>query len=722
MNTMPTTETTETTPRPRRASRVARRDEQLRAADFALLARPFAAAIAFLFPEGLALDFVENDTTEPEPDGDIHYILAPLELDDGSGITLRLATADAAQAAALSDEWLAEQLPRALQVLRLARPGFLDGDTGFYHSRALRHALEPGRGVFFLIQTGCLKKNLDDTLQCCAETARALRRHAEEALFACGYGLFALLSDNPDMAAACRRGRALQRRLKQEGLRRGQILYMAAARADAILTDSGLAGFQESLSGVDKQGPFGLLCRASGMNERRTLRFRLKNDAVFHELERKWQAHRAFSLAVFRLEDPDAVFGEAAPGLLGPEKQGELWLDDDKTLVCFFGDLTPEETAEAAPRLRERLVRMLSESGAAEPAELDMAIGIAGWPCLDYTKKYVPANCFKALMHASFLGPGRQVIFDHISLNVSGDSFYEEGNHVQAIQEYRRGLRLNPGDVNLLNSLGVTLAANGQENQAIQCFRQALDLDPANYMALANLGYILLSRGKTDEALKRLTEARDAFPAGELLPWELLKPLVQLHLDRAQHNEAQAVLVQWAASADVADDALYHRQLGLALEGTGQRDEALRAFEQALKLDPQDAIAMGHLGGLYRECGEGPELGLRLCRQAVRLKRDRADLWRVLAREYLAGGNLDAADDALQQCLRLDREDAEAMWLAARICLEKKNARQARNWLNRAVKLHTISGALQERIARTLAELAGDAAGGKKKHSGKTDR
>ena len=55
-----------------------------------------------------------------------------------------------------------------------------------------------------------------------------------------------------------------------------------------------------------------------------------------------------------------------------------------------------------------------------------------------------------------------------------------------------------------------------------------------------------------------------------------------------------------------------------------------------MKLAPQDAIALAHLGALYRLHGESPELGLHFCQQAVRLKWDdteRAEIGRASCRE-----------------------------------------------------------------------------------------
>lgn len=697
-------------------------DTRLLARDFELLAQPFAEAIAGLFPEGLTLDFpagmeeveelVEGSTVQEEKSFLLPLILAE-KIDEAgevheSRVYLRLRTQDSTLAERISSEWLEAQAGPVLHLLSLLRPAFIDCASGLYNLRALASALGPDQqhqehSTLYFLHLGCAKKNISETLRNCTEAAALLHQHLDAALFSCGFGLFAALLPEQN-AKSAGSARLLQRRLRQEGLSRVQILHLGAEQAAAIFSEGGLAGFQEYLANMDKQGPFGIFS-VSRVSERRTERFRLARSDTFRHLQQQWRGQKVFSLVFFRLEGESAEHGRlinlelpasSAPPAL--KQEAELLPADERTLVCILPGLSPVEAADKARRIRAHLHEALPGAS--------IATGIAGWPCLDYVKKYIPANGLKALLHASLLGLGEEVVFDHLSLNVSGDFFFEEGDYHQAIREYRRGLLLKPDDVNLLNSLGVTLAAYGREHRAAACFRQALSLEAENHMALANLGYILLRQGKNHEALHCLEQAYSTFPVAETLPRELLKPLVQLQLEQGRYEEALQALTRWAASAPVEQDALYQRFLGLALEGSGKTGEALVAFEQALKLSPQDAVSLGHLGGLYQLSGEGQELGLHLCRQAIRLERNDSSLWRILAWSHFTQGNVAAAAEALRHCLRLNRLDARALWLGAQIALQKKNEKEARYWLNRALKLHTISEEQKEQLHRNLAELA----------------
>lgn len=679
-------------------------ERRLCAADFLLLARPFLEAITPLFPEGLQPTFCDLPAGATEEHTGERHLLLPLPLEDGSVVGLRLTGSDPALFEHLPAPWLDEQAEEVLRTLGLLRPAFIDCASPCYNLRALPHALQEGRGGFFLLRLGCAGKNIADTLQNCGEAATVLQRHLDAALFSCGFGLFAALSAEDSMENARRSARLVQRRLRQDGMTRAQILYLSAERARALFATGGLAAFHEALNAVDRQGPFGFLCASEG-GERRTGRFRLADNDIFRQLQQKWRGQTLFSLVFLRLE-AEAKQGPAAGQDFGTltlplaelRQYGDIWRVDGKTLVCLLARHTPGEAGRAAAAMIDALHRSL-------PAAT-IAAGVAGWPCLDFTKKNIPANCLKALLHASLLGPGELVLFDHLSLNVSGDFYFEEGDYRHAIREYRRGLQLQPDDVNLLNSLGVTLAAYGQEHRAATCFRRALQLEADNHMALANLGYTLLHQGREDEALTCLIRAHAVFPATEAQPRELLQPLVRLHLEREQWQQALAVLERWPATRTREQDALYHRQLGLALEGCGLTERAMRAFEQALKLSPQDAVSLGHLGALYLKRGEGEELGLHLCQQAVRLTPHDTVLWRLLAQGYATQKNWEAAAMAIDRCLPPGSRDAKAMLLAAEICRQKKNASQARYWLNRAMKLHTISAELRNELTQALAGLA----------------
>ena len=111
----------------------------------------------------------------------------------------------------------------------------------------------------------------------------------------------------------------------------------------------------------------------------------------------------------------------------------------------FFASLKLPDCLDAAHKLRDEIRRKIGAP---------VSIGIATYPLLDYGRERIIENAHKALRHATFFGPGTCTVFDAVSLNISGDEKYQSGDIEGAVQEFEMGLRLDPSNVNLHNSLG----------------------------------------------------------------------------------------------------------------------------------------------------------------------------------------------------------------------------------------------------------------------------
>jgi len=334
-------------------------------------------------------------------------------------------------------------------------------------------------------------------------------------------------------------------------------------------------------------------------------------------------------------------------------KNGGTILVHGQNVMLLFSD-QPQERIVATI---ESVVAEGRKRFGAEP----FYAGVAFWPCLDFAKGDVVNNCLKAQRHAAYFGPGSLVVFDHISLNISGDYFFDEGDYRAALREYRRGLRLRPGDVNLINSLGVTLVECSQLRAAANCFQDALKQEPDNYMALVNLGRVRQTLGQQEGALECFEHAFTTHYEDESAGQELFLPLARLYADFGHFGKAINVLEQWATRPGSDQEFLLFRLLGLCAMENGQPEKAINACQKALRLFPQDNIALSVLGLLYVEQGEGSELGLSLCNKALALDNFNPDHWYRLGRAYRHVGQFAEALDACRHCLQLQRTHTASM-------------------------------------------------------------
>lgn len=81
-----------------------------------------------------------------------------------------------------------------------------------------------------------------------------------------------------------------------------------------------------------------------------------------------------------------------------------------------------------------------------------------------------------------------------------GDIYKGLGLHDEAIEEYRKALKLNPSFVDVKTKLGVAYRDKGDTKQAIKELKEAKRLKPGYSVAGINLGITYYSQGKIKEA------------------------------------------------------------------------------------------------------------------------------------------------------------------------------------------------------------------------------
>jgi tetratricopeptide (TPR) repeat protein len=249
-------------------------------------------------------------------------------------------------------------------------------------------------------------------------------------------------------------------------------------------------------------------------------------------------------------------------------------------------------------------------------AKLDfpVSLGLAPWPCPVIKPDGLLTAARQALLEASMTGSAQTIMFGPQCLNIAGDHLFEAGDLVGAMEEYRRGLILEPGRLNLLNSLGVCQAKLGDHRTAILTFDQVLAKDPDNLMALFNKGCSLILEGRLEEAANTLALA-------VALPSPGFEPLYQygrLSLELGQIERALPILRQ-AASLKERRGVVY-RQLGQAELLTGNSHLAMEAFKKAVKHDPDDARSLSSLGVLFLENANDRDVAVSLFQRSVEIE------------------------------------------------------------------------------------------------------
>lgn len=317
-------------------------------------------------------------------------------------------------------------------------------------------------------------------------------------------------------------------------------------------------------------------------------------------------------------------------------QKGTWGLLDGNTFGCFFSDSDETSATATAESIK---------NSRASQNKATVSIGIAVYPTADFDKNQILDNAGKALDHAAFFGPDSLALFDAVSLNISGDNFYQKGDISSAVKEFKAALVLDPSNVNVHNSLGVCYGVMENFNEAKAEFVETMRLDPQETMAVYNLGLVHLLTDHKEKALKHFLDAdRD----GENI-FEVAFQTGKLYLEMGQPEKAKVLLEK---AVDLKPESgLAFRYLGECCAAMNLTADAVAAYKNAIRLNPNDAESLSALGYLFDLQGENPDITTIFCQQSVDIAPENGLFRHRLGNLYLKRNQL---EEALEQFQKAD--------------------------------------------------------------------
>ncbi len=689
------------------------RETELRPEDFIRLGDCFSQSVLELVPyaRGPVRYWVKDDPAGAAPDGpaesrELQEVLdrqRPLVVAEDSRVLLPIWNSDTTLCAVailekvdpqfvrgLSREWLFDRCRLLSRELRLRKEHVLDPATGLFNGYHLRDSLarllagsEPVL-TLALLEIYPRAKDAEKSLGAIAGIGASLDSYfGDSLLHHLGNGVFGLLLRDHRGNQVQDIGRRVLTWLKREKTPRAHFGYVTVdARAGR--------GEGESPSGPDllfdqawqalrvagRRGPYAL-CSFSSLDTASSHPLAPLPAAVQAKLRQLWRLEEKFALLLLQHDNGTAegVFPGRGLSLAGADARLAVANGREAWAVLPGAD---EEKALAWARAFQERARELAPD--------TFSLGIAVYPCYSFSRNETAVNARKALLHTGFFGPGTMTLFDAVSLNISGDIYYNEGDLVRAVKEYRRGIGIDPDNLNLLNSLGEAHAQMNRHRQALACFERVLTLAPDNHMALFNQGVVSLLLGEEQQAMASLERALAA--SGQNRADEQSFDL-HLHLGRlyCQDGRYQQALVHLETCYRLCEEqepgvgegkkragrGLILRYLGEAHKELGRPREAMAFLQRAIRHNPRDTAALSLLGELYASENQGDDIALSLCRQAVELDDSQWQSWYRLGLVQAQRNEYQEALHSLRQGLRRNR---------------------------RALLPHLAMGRLQERMGR----------------------
>jgi Flp pilus assembly protein TadD/GGDEF domain-containing protein len=521
-----------------------------------------------------------------------------------------------------------------------------------------------------------------------------------------GSGLFAMIWNGISVEQSLKMGKTLLKKLRQENYRHARLgLNTVSLRtlADQDWTvDRQVRQLVEqamnALEEAGRRGPSALFNWAS-QKDSPLFEMEMPEAETVRAFQKLWKGVTRFSIVFLqegRGERPK-LFGRKFLSLLGHP----AFAVGKEGVFVFLPAMGTNEASVWLSSLREKLSGGNKQKGLRAS---DFQAGIAGYPCLNFSKQQILVNARKALLHARLLGAASCAVFDDVTLNISGDVYYNEGDLATAIREYEKGLKLNPSSINLLNSLAVCEAQMDRQPQAIRLFEKALDLDQHDFMALYNLGFSCLQSGKREKAIAYFERAYQLEKTNDDLVLQLarlycetkqferavslLQPIVEDPRQKGDKPSSSALMVdsRLEQSGEKGRQAIACRYLAEAYVGLNQLKKAVVLLQRANRYQPNDPATLSLLGYCYSKAGQGDDIALSLCRKAVENDGGQWRYWYNLATVLFNCRQFREAERALKTCLRLQPREESILQLLAVMNERMGRTKQAEKLRQRVVQ------------------------------------
>ncbi len=483
-----------------------------------------------------------------------------------------------------------------------------------------------------------------------------------------GNGLFGLYWEGATEETATKMADQVLQWLKRDNIGRGHVGIVACGGDSS--TDH-LSHAWQALLTAQQRGPFGL-CSYTALVNHSSHPLYPPSGKIVRRLQQLMKGEKQFGLVELAPDQPDSVFTEELMASL----PGTAVVTDSNSGYVFLAEMTEKDVLTWCRSAQAFFARN----------KQSFSMGVSMYPFAQFKKGEMAGNCRKGLLHTAFFGSGTCTVFDGVSLNISGDIYYNEGDMVKAAREYQCGLQIDPENVNLLNSMGVTMAQMARYTKAIPYFEKVLDVDPGDFMALCNLGFAHIATGHIDQAISAFEDGLSCDESH----FDLLFQLGKIYSGQGRFKDAIKVLERAEQMGpqnieDVSHGAVHHF-LGEAYYREKNTKKGMASLQRAIRYNSRDALSLSLLGELYAESGEGVDIGMTFCQQAVDIDADCWGHWLRLGKLFLHNNQLDESENVLGQLLPLQRQHEDVFLFQANLYEAQKKLAKARTFYQKVLK------------------------------------
>ena len=254
-----------------------------------------------------------------------------------------------------------------------------------------------------------------------------------------------------------------------------------------------------------------------------------------------------------------------------------------------------------------------------------------------------------------------------------GGAYYQNGDNDKALVHFEKAVDLDPDNIIYKKSLAdFYYSAAGRVEDALEVYSKILDRQPRNLEVLLMAGHLSVALNKFDDAEEYYRRVL------EIEPWNRDAGLLIEKLQKRRNSDAKPV----SAEEQYADIR--------TMIDTGRENEAVDALEALLASHSDFALAHNDLGVLYYERGD-KENALKGYEAAARLEPDNITFQKNLADfYYVEQGRMEEALKIYVKILESNPEDAEILLILGHFCVALQKFEDAEEFYKRLLAVEAM--------------------------------
>ena len=180
-----------------------------------------------------------------------------------------------------------------------------------------------------------------------------------------------------------------------------------------------------------------------------------------------------------------------------------------------------------------------------------------------------------------------------------GEAYLLEGNFTLALKEFLKAESLNPDDPYLQNDIGLAYYGKRMYDKAIRHYKRALDLESDYAPAMNNLGNAYMAQQRWDSAIEYYEKALES--ALYATPHFPLSNLGAVYYEKKDYRRSEQYYLE---ALDLQSDFVQAlRGLARTYMTVGRMEDAIFKLNKAVRINPASARLHYELGNAYRLAG-----------------------------------------------------------------------------------------------------------------------